>query len=35
MGLYDTLATCHPAIARGQVWCRTCGRWEQKDKGEE
>lgn len=22
---YDDLATCHPTIVRGQVWCRSCG----------
>ena len=24
--LHETLANCHPSIARGKVWCRTCGR---------
>lgn len=23
--LHETLANCHPSIARGKVWCRTCG----------
>lgn len=23
--VHDKLATCHPKLARGQVWCRTCG----------
>ena len=24
-GLHDKLATCHPKLARGQVWCHSCG----------
>lgn len=24
-GVHDRLATVHPSLARGQVWCRTCG----------
>jgi len=24
--LHETLSNCHPSIARGKVWCRTCGR---------
>lgn len=28
-GLHDTLATAHPSLTRGQVWCRTCGYTEQ------
>jgi len=27
-GLCETLAKCHPSIARGIVWCKTCGREE-------
>lgn len=23
--LQQTLGNCHPKLARGQVWCRTCG----------
>jgi hypothetical protein len=23
--LHETLATCHPKLARGQVWCHSCG----------
>ena len=26
--LYDSLAREMPQLARGQVWCRTCGRTE-------
>ena len=22
MGLHETLATCHPSLTRGQVWCK-------------
>jgi hypothetical protein len=25
MGLYETIAKAHPALARGQVWCIACG----------
>lgn len=28
------LANCHPSIARGKVWCRTCGREKQVDPAE-
>lgn len=24
-GLHDRLATVHPSLSRGQVWCLTCG----------
>lgn len=24
-GVHARLATVHPSLARGQVWCRTCG----------
>ena len=34
MSLYTTLATCHPKIERGQVWCRTCGRMKRVDPAE-
>jgi len=27
--LDKTLANCHPSLARGQVWCPTCGRTQQ------
>ncbi len=22
---YKSIGTCHPKLARGQVWCRKCG----------
>jgi hypothetical protein len=22
---YERVATCHPKLSRGQVWCRVCG----------
>jgi len=25
MGLHDKLASSHPSLTRGQVWCRECG----------
>lgn len=25
MGFYQELAGSHPKLARGQVWCRSCG----------
>lgn len=27
------LATCHPSLTRGRVWCRTCGRTQRVDSG--
>lgn len=27
----NTLATCHPKLSRGMVWCRTCGRSQKVD----
>lgn len=27
-GIHDQLADSHPALARGMVWCRSCGRSE-------
>jgi hypothetical protein len=30
-GLHDRIAADVPQIARGQVWCRTCGRSERVD----
>lgn len=30
-GLHDTLAASHPALARGQVWCRSCGATRKVD----
>jgi len=29
--LYAKLATCHPALTRGQVWCRSCGATQKVD----
>lgn len=26
MSMYDAMAKSHPKLARGQVWCRSCGR---------
>lgn len=26
MSMYDSMAKSHPKMARGQVWCITCGR---------
>jgi hypothetical protein len=28
IGLHDKLASCHPSLQRGQVWCRQCGYTE-------
>ena len=33
-GLYDRLAKCHPSLARGRVWCVSCGRSERVDSAE-
>lgn len=32
--LHKTLAQCHPKLARGQVWCRTCGMTKKVDPAE-
>jgi hypothetical protein len=32
--LHENLANCHPSIARGKVWCRTCGREKKVDPAE-
>ena len=32
--LIDDLATCHPSIARGRVWCKKCGRTKKVDPAE-
>jgi len=29
--LHAKLATVHPKLTRGQVWCTTCGRMEKVD----
>lgn len=31
--LYKTMAESHPSLARGQVWCRTCGHSQRVDSG--
>jgi hypothetical protein len=28
---YEALGKCHPKLARGQVWCRTCCHTERVD----
>jgi Zn finger protein HypA/HybF involved in hydrogenase expression len=33
-GLHDKLAASHPKLARGVVWCRTCGRSEKVDSAD-
>ncbi|MCW5615875.1 MAG: hypothetical protein KIT32_12200 [Rhodocyclaceae bacterium] len=30
-GIHETLAKCHPSLARGMVWCRKCGRSQKVD----
>lgn len=32
--LYDKLSSCHPALVRGQVWCRECGATRKVDSAE-
>lgn len=34
MGLHETLATCHPSLTRGQVWCRKCGATRKVNSGD-
>lgn len=29
--LYDKLASTHPKLSRGRVWCAECGRTEKVD----
>lgn len=31
MNFYDKLATVHPSLSRGQVWCTECGRTQKVD----
>lgn len=31
--LHETLANCHPSLARGQVWCRKCGHTQKVKNG--
>lgn len=33
-GLHDSLATCHPSLKRGVVWCRTCGSSRKVDSAD-
>ena len=30
-GLRERLATCHPSLARGRVWCLSCGATQAVD----
>jgi len=30
---YEALGKCHPKLARGQVWCRTCGSTQRVNSG--
>ena len=32
--LPDQLVVCHPALERGQVWCRRCGHTQRVDAAE-
>lgn len=29
--IHSVLATCHPQLAQGQVWCRECGKTKKVD----
>ena len=31
MMTYAKIATSHPSLQRGQVWCRTCGQTQRTD----
>jgi hypothetical protein len=31
---YEKLGQCHPKLARGQVWCRSCGATQKVDSGQ-
>jgi hypothetical protein len=33
-GLHDKLAQSHPALTRGQVWCRHCGHTQRVDSAD-
>lgn len=32
--IHETIAASDPALARGEVWCKTCGRIEKVDSAE-
>lgn len=34
MELYDKIANSHSSLARGRVWCKTCGRSEKTDSAD-
>lgn len=34
MNIHETIAASDPALRRGQVWCKTCGRIETVDGAE-
>lgn len=34
MSLYTKLANAHPALQRGQVWCRQCGKSQRVNSAE-
>lgn len=34
MGLYEAMASAHEKLARGRVWCRTCGRSQRVDSAQ-
>lgn len=31
--IHDKLSQCHPSLARGQVWCTTCGSTQHVKNG--
>lgn len=31
INVYNTLAQCHPSLARGMVWCTVCKRKQKVD----
>lgn len=33
IGLHDALAGVHPKLARGRVWCRSCGATTRVNSG--
>lgn len=33
-GLYESLGSCHPSLARGQVWCKKCGATMKVNSGD-
>lgn len=34
IGLYDKLVNSHPTLARGKVWCISCGKTKKVDSVE-